>query len=107
MERHVHKQLYYLYYDIVLQKCLLERKVLRNLLSLAVILLADFAYNLMEGPGYMTVVIGEVVRVIKYIPVPVIVRIPDPQNPRPHKKKDGISLQRHNPHHIQNSQYLV
>ena len=31
----------------------------------------EFAYHLMKGPGYMSVIVGEVVHIIKCIPVEV------------------------------------
>lgn len=74
VERHVRTHMKSLYYELTLQRCLLERKVIQNQLTIASIRPDEFAYNLMEGPGYMAVVTGEIVRLIKCTPVPVTVK---------------------------------
>jgi len=74
VERHVRNQLTSLYRDIILQKCELEKQVIQNTLSLAAILPDEFAYRLMKVPGYMAVMAGEAIHVIKCVPVEVTVR---------------------------------
>lgn len=67
VERHIRTQIKTMYYDIMQQKCELERQVLQNTLSLATLLPDEFAFRLMKAPGYMAMVAGEVVHVIKCI----------------------------------------
>lgn len=73
VERHIRTQMETLYYELNHQRCQLERKVLRNLLSIALVKPDEFAYNLIEGPGHIAVITGEVVRVIKCLPVEVTI----------------------------------
>lgn len=63
-----------LYNDIIQQKCELERQVLQNTLSLATLLPDEFAFRLMKSPGYMAVAAGEVIHVVKCIPLEVVLR---------------------------------
>ena len=74
VEKHLRLQMTNLYHDIMIQKCELERQVLQNTLSLATILPNEFAYRLMKVPGHMAVVSGEVIHVLKCIPIEVTVR---------------------------------
>ena len=74
VERHIRSQVKTLHFDILMKRCLLEQKVLRNLLSLVTFRPDEFAYNLMEGPGHTAVVTGEVIRLIHCTPVEVTVR---------------------------------
>ncbi|XP_023288930.1 uncharacterized protein LOC111674084 [Orussus abietinus] len=69
VEKHIRTQVQQLYWDVLTQKCNLERDVLKNSLSIATQAPDEFAYQLMKGPGYMAVVAGEVVHIIKCIPV--------------------------------------
>lgn len=71
VEKHFGKQLKDLYIDVLTQKCELERRVLENSLLIAHSRPAEFALRVMKGPGYMAHIAGEVVHVIKCIPVPV------------------------------------
>lgn len=71
VERHIRQQMKSLYHDILVQQCNRERQILRNSLSLATQAPDEFAYTLMKGPGYMAVLAGEVVHIIKCIPVEV------------------------------------
>ena len=71
---HVDKQLSKLYVDLLEQKCKLERQVLKNALTLATISPEEFAYNIMKGPGWMSVVAGEVAHLIKCLPITVVYR---------------------------------
>jgi len=55
----------FLYRDILKQRCNLEQQVLKGALSLAINSPDEFAYQIMKGPGYMAVISGEVVHIIK------------------------------------------
>lgn len=74
VEKHIRHQMISLYHNVMQQKCGLERQVITNALSFATLQPDEFAYRLMKGPGYMAVVSGEAVYVIKCIPVEVTVR---------------------------------
>ena len=63
-----------MYRDVLLQQCNLERETLKSALAIATQTPDEFAYNLMKGPGYMAVTSGEVVHVIKCIPVEVLIQ---------------------------------
>ena len=74
VEKHIKTQIRSLYRDVLLQRCNLERETLKNGLAIATQAPDEFAYNLMKGPGYMAVTAGEVVHIIKCIPVEVVVQ---------------------------------
>ena len=74
VEKHIKTQMRNLYRDVLLQRCNLERETLKNALAIATQAPDEFAYNLMKGPGYMAVTAGEVVHVIKCIPVEVMIQ---------------------------------
>lgn len=74
VEKHIKTQLTQLYKDIMEQKCALERQILRNALSLASIAPDEMAYRVMKGPGYTAVATGEVVHLVKCVPVECQVR---------------------------------
>ena len=74
VERHIRSQLKQLYQEVITQRCNIERETLKNGLSIATQTPDQFAYNLMKGPGYMAVTAGEVVHVIKCIPVDVKIK---------------------------------
>ena len=71
MERHIRTEVNRLYHDVLTQRCILEQQVFRNTLNLATQSPDEFAYHLMKGPGYMSVIAGEVVHIGKCIPVEV------------------------------------
>jgi len=75
-EKHLKSQLIAMYKDLSKQKCDLETQVIQNLLTLAVLSPNDFAYVYMNGRGYMTYVLGEVIHLIKCIPVDVMLTQP-------------------------------
>lgn len=77
VEKHVRQQLNSLYYNVMQQRCELEKEVLKNTLSFATLQPDEFAYKLMKGPGYMAVTAGETIHVIKCIPVDVTLRRTD------------------------------
>jgi len=74
VEKHVRNQMTSLYYNVMQQKCELERQVIMNTLSFAALQLDEFAYRLMKGPGYMAVAAGKAIFVIKCIPIEVAAR---------------------------------
>lgn len=74
VEKHIKTQLTQLYRDIMEQKCALERQILRNALSLTSIAPDEMAYRIMKGPGYTAVATGEVVHLVKCVPVECQIR---------------------------------
>lgn len=74
VERHLKTQLTDLYIDITRQKCALERQILKNALSLATLSPDETAYSFMKEPGYMAIIAGEVIHLIKCTPVEVKIR---------------------------------
>ncbi|KYQ49650.1 hypothetical protein ALC60_11283 [Trachymyrmex zeteki] len=69
VEKHIKTQLTQLYRNIMEQKCALERQVLQNALTLASIAPDEMAYRITREPGYTAVTSGEVIYLIKCIPV--------------------------------------
>lgn len=51
------------------QKCTLERQVLLNALSLYSIAPDEMAFRIMKAPGFSAIAAGEVIHLIKCIPV--------------------------------------
>lgn len=58
----------------VARHSMLTQRVLKNALVLATQAPDDFVYFLMKCPGYMSIVAGEVMHVIKCVPMEVILR---------------------------------
>jgi len=77
VEKHIRRQMTSLYYNVMQQRCELEKEVLRNTLSFATLQPDEFAYKLMKGPGYMAVTAGEAIHVVKCIPIEVTLRRTD------------------------------
>lgn len=73
VERHVRKQMQNLYLDLLRQRCELEQENFKTSLSLSQLAPDLFAYNLMKGPGYYAQLAGEVIYIIKCVPVKVLV----------------------------------
>lgn len=69
VEKHIKTQLTHLYRDIMEQKCALERQILQNALSLSSIAPDEMAFRIMRAPGYTAVTAGEVLYLVKCIPV--------------------------------------
>jgi len=69
VEKHVKTQLTQLYRDMMEQKCALEKQILQNALSLSSIAPDEMAHRIMKSPGYTAVTAGEVIHLIKCIPV--------------------------------------
>lgn len=74
VEKHVKTQLNQLYRDIMEQKCALEKQILQNALSLASIAPDEMAFRIMKSPGYTAVLMGEVMHLVKCVPVECKVR---------------------------------
>lgn len=74
VEKHLRHQMTSLYYNVIQQRCELEREVIKNTLSFATLQPDEFAYRLMKGPGYMAVTAGEAIHIVKCIPVDVLLR---------------------------------
>lgn len=73
VEKYMKTQISNLYRDVILHRCRQEREIIKNSLAIATLSPDQFAYNLMKGPGYMAVLAGEVVHLIKCLPVDVSV----------------------------------
>ena len=71
VEIHIRTEANKLYHDFLSQRCILEQQVFRNTLTLATQWTDEFAYHLMKAPGYTSVIAGEVVHIVKCIPVEV------------------------------------
>lgn len=63
-----------LYLLLETQRCAIERRTLQTLLSLAIINPQEFAYTYMGQSGYTALRLGEVIHLIKCIPVDVTIR---------------------------------
>lgn len=71
VERHIRTQLNQLYRNILLQQCDLESRMLQNALAIAARSPDVFAYHFMKGPGYMALLAGEVIHIVKCVPTEV------------------------------------
>lgn len=71
VERHIRSQINELYRNILLQQCHLEKQTLQNALAIATQAPDIFAYHLMKGPGFMALLAGEVIHIVKCVPVEV------------------------------------
>ena len=66
VKKHIRTKINRLHRDVLTQRCMLEQQVFRNTLTLATQSPDEFAYHLTKGPGYMSVILGEVVRSTHY-----------------------------------------
>lgn len=73
VKKHLKGQIKNLYHDVLFQRCNIERQSLKNSLSIATQSPDPFAYDLMKGPSYMSVLAVEVVHIIKCVPVEVVI----------------------------------
>lgn len=74
VERYIRSQVKSLYLDVIKNKCMLEKEILKNKLSIASTQPDEFAFHYMEGPGYMAVAAGEVIHIVQCVPVEVKVQ---------------------------------
>ena len=58
-------------YNDIAQKCNLEKRTLKNSMSIATQAPDEFAFHRIKGPGYMSVIAGEVVHIVKCVPVEI------------------------------------
>lgn len=54
-----------MYYDLIKKQCELKKRVINNVLSIATICAEEFGYLIMQEPGFLGVVTGEVIYLIK------------------------------------------
>ena len=80
-----------MYDHVITQKCNSEKQTLKNFLSTATQAPDEFAFDLMKGPGYMAVVAGEVVHIVKCVPVEIKMEYEVPV--LPNYKSRGITTQ--------------
>lgn len=71
VERHLGMQANELYINLLQKQCELEQNTIRNSLALASIAPDEFALDIMKQPGYLAMVAGEVVHLIKCIAIDV------------------------------------
>lgn len=74
VERHMKTQLTQLYKDIIEQRCSFEKQILENALTLANFAPDEMAVKIMRSPGYTAITAGEVIHIIKCVPVQCTVR---------------------------------
>jgi len=63
VQKHIRTQRSQLYRN-VLQQCNVEQKILKNALALAIHSPDAFAYHVMQGPGVMALLAGEVIHTV-------------------------------------------
>jgi len=61
VEKHVRTQISQLYRNVLQQQCNLEERVLKNALVFATHSPDAFAYHIMQEPGFMALLAGEVI----------------------------------------------
>ena len=76
VERHIFSKISKLYHDLSTHKCQLEQQVFKNFLIIVTQAQDEFAYHLVKGPGYMSIIV-EVVHIVKCIPIEVKFRQTD------------------------------
>ena len=74
IEKHLKKQMQQLYQDVLVHQCELERKVILNALNLATINPELLAYYLMQSPGYVSLLAGEVIYILQCMKIEVNTR---------------------------------
>ncbi|XP_044005427.1 uncharacterized protein LOC122850330 [Aphidius gifuensis] len=74
VERHIRTQLETLHIDFEINKCLLQKQILGNQISIAASSPDEFAYRYMGQPGYMAINAGEVIHLVKCAPIPAKLR---------------------------------
>jgi len=71
VEKHVRTQINQLYRNILLQQCN-ESRLMQNALAITATTSPDiFAFHFMKGPKYMALLAGEVIYIVKCVPVEV------------------------------------
>jgi len=69
VEKHIKIQLTKLYTNIIEQKCALKKQILQNALSLSSVSLDEMAFWIMKTLDYTVVMVGEIIHLIKCVPV--------------------------------------
>lgn len=69
VEKHLKTQITQLYKDIIRQKCEIENQVLKNALSMIHVSPEDVATTVTREPGHLAIASGEVIHIIKCIPI--------------------------------------
>ncbi|CAK9824012.1 Retrovirus-related Pol polyprotein from transposon 297 [Anthophora retusa] len=77
VEKHLKTQIIQLYRDVVKQKCALERQIMHNALTLIHVTPAEVATTIAKEHGFMAIASGEVIHIVKCIPVVCQVRHTD------------------------------
>lgn len=72
-ERETRREMQKLYEEVIDKRCDSDLSILRESLNLAYIAPDLFAFNLL-GPGYMAHISGEIIHIVKCLPVEVLVR---------------------------------
>ncbi|KOC58647.1 hypothetical protein WH47_04874 [Habropoda laboriosa] len=69
VEKHVKSQIKSLYRNLMNQRCAIENQVIQNALTLIHVSPEDVATSITKEPGYLAVPSGEVLHIVKCIPV--------------------------------------
>ncbi|CAK9807063.1 hypothetical protein ANTQUA_LOCUS5127 [Anthophora quadrimaculata] len=77
VEKHLKTQMIQLYRDVMNQRCALERQILHNALTLIHVAPAEVATTIGREHGFMAIPRGEVIHIVKCIPVVCQVRHTD------------------------------
>ncbi|CAK9834636.1 Retrovirus-related Pol polyprotein from transposon 412 [Anthophora retusa] len=77
VEKHLKTQIIQLYRDVVKQKCALERQIMHNAITLIHVTPAEVATTIAKEHGFMAIASGEVIHIVKCIPVVCQVRHTD------------------------------
>jgi len=93
VKSHVRTQIRQLYRNVLQQQCNLEQKVLKNASTLPTHFSDAFAYHIMQGPGYMALLVGEVIHIVKCVLVKVrLTQIQECYNQLPVTKLDNKTV---------------
>ncbi|XP_076384601.1 uncharacterized protein LOC143263768 [Megalopta genalis] len=77
VEKHLKSQIVALYKDMMKQKCQTEQQILKNIISLVHTSPAEVAATITREPGYMALPAGEVIYIVKCVPVQCTLRKTD------------------------------
>lgn len=71
VEKHIRTQMSKMYHDVTLNRCELERDLLKTQLSIARSRPSEFVYIYEQGPGTNAVPLGEVIYLMRCITAPL------------------------------------
>lgn len=77
IEKHLKKHMQQLYQDVLVHQCELEKKVILNALNLASVNPELLAYYIMQAPGFVSLLAGEVIYILQCMRVEVTTRETD------------------------------